>query len=148
MVVWSIQPVAVYEKLMEDGVYRCDPEKIEFFDDENFRRCYDWLVSKMEEKIGKRPDGVTYPVWAWLKKGERNRPDLRHERWNCGRKGERFVCMEIEIPDEKVVLSDFDTWSTMLSNSLVSWSEEEDHELKLQYLFLSDEERKIFKEKN
>ena len=34
--------------------------------------------------------------------------------------------MELEIPDEDVLLSDFDSWNLILNNSLISDTEEED----------------------
>ena len=56
----------------------------------------------------------------------RKKPDLRRERWGNGFKGDRFSCMEIDIPDEKVVLTDFDAWSIILLNGLLSENEDED----------------------
>ena len=54
--------------------------------------------------------GVTLPVWAWYQwEGVRKKPDLRKERWANGFEGEEFVCLECDIPDEEVVLSDFDS---------------------------------------
>ncbi|MBQ9034234.1 MAG: hypothetical protein IJ107_06140 [Lachnospiraceae bacterium] len=60
------------------------------------------------------------PVWAWyMWEGARKKPDLRQKRWGYGWKGERFACMEIDIPEEKLILSDYDTWSIILIDGLL-----------------------------
>ena len=61
MILWTIQPVEVYELIQETGVYHCDFEKSIF----TFcKKQYDWLVRRMKDKIGPPPEGVSYPVWA------------------------------------------------------------------------------------
>ena len=32
---------------------------------EKYDAPYNWMVAQMEDRIGKRPEGVTYPIWAW-----------------------------------------------------------------------------------
>lgn len=146
MVLWTIQPEAVYQELLETGVYRCDFQQSPM---NYWKKQYDWLVEQMKKRIGKSPDGVSYPVWAWYQwEGKRKKPDLRRERWGNGWKGERFACMEIEIPDEAVLLSDFDAWSIILLNGLLSLSEEEDNVLEQSYNALSKEARSEMKSRN
>ncbi len=146
MILWTIQPEEVYKNIMESGFYHCDYNK------SGMKHCqlqYDWLVSQMIKRIGKRPSGVEYPVWAWFQWTEkRKKPDLRNERWGNGWKGERFVLMEIEIPDKDVLLSDFDAWSIILVNGLLSNTEEEDRLLELKYSSLSEIEQKKMKSQN
>lgn len=118
MILWTIQNEEVYETLMKTGIYRCDFSKSYMQD---WKLQYDWIVSQMIDRIGDKPVGVDYPVWAWYQKyGKRKKPDLRWERWHFGWKGERFVCLEIEIPDRDVLLSDFNVWSGILNDSLLS----------------------------
>ena len=94
----------------------------------NLRKIID--TTEMKRRIGNPPEGVSYPVWAWyMWEGERKKPDLRRERWGNGWKGERFACMEIDIPEAEVILSDFDSWSIILLHELLSDSEEEDNRL-------------------
>ena len=146
MILWTIQPIKVYKLIQEKGVYRCDFEKSVFND---FRDKYDWLVRKMKSKIGNPPEGVSYPVWAWyMKNGVRKKPDLRSERWNNGWKGERFACMEIDVSDDRVVISDFDEWCLILLNGLLSNSEEEGIKLENEYNSLSEKNKKAFIDKN
>ena len=110
---------------------------------------YDWLVRQMKQRIGPPPEQVTYPVWAiYQQDDKRRKPDLRRERWEVGCDGERFACIEIEIPDRDVLLSDFDAWCMLLSDFLISDTEQEDRCLEAQYEALSPSEKRRMKEKN
>ena len=146
MVLWTIQPVEVYELIQETGVYHCNFTKSMLND---CQEQYDWLAQEMKRRIGNPPEGVSYPVWAWyMWEGERKKPDLRRERWGNGWKGERFACMEIDIPEAEVILSDFDSWSIILLHGLLSDSEEEDNRLEQEYENLSEEFRQEYREAN
>lgn len=113
-----------------------------------FSDHYDWLVNRMSERIGPPPVGITYPVWAWYKQaGKRSKPDLRRERWGYGPGDEDYTCMELDVPDEEVVLSDFDLWSLVLLNALISETEE-DSSLESYYESLPEEQKEEFKRKN
>ncbi len=146
MILWTIQPEEVYKNIIETGIYRCDFARSGMKD---WKLQYDWLVNQMINRIGEKPAGTDYPVWAWFKwRGRRKKPDLRSERWMNGRMGERFVCMEIDIPEQQVLLSDFDAWSIILLDGLVTDSEKENEILKKAYSSLSAEEQKEMKRRN
>ena len=125
MTLWTIQPAYLYEQIMMDGFYRFDESKIS--KNAWFYCCqvaYDWLAGEMKKKIGDPPTGVKYPVWAWYKHySEHKKPDLRRAEY--GRKSEKMVSMEIDIPDEQVVLSDEELWHFVLNNSYLSRAENE-----------------------
>ena len=110
MILWTIQPLDIYNLIIEKGVYRCNPELIQM---KELTEYYDWLVNQMTDRIGKPPVGVAYPVWAWyIRHWKRGKPDLRKERWNWGPGNEDYTCLEIEIPDgffsvEGVISSSF-----------------------------------------
>ncbi len=146
MILWTSQEEAVYNELLKTGVYRCD---LNLSSMKDCREKYDWLVRQMKQRIGPPPDKVTYPVWAWYQQqGKHRKPDLRRERWEVGCDGERFACIEIEIPDREVLLSDFDAWCIILSDFLISDTEEEDRCLEAQYEALSPSEKRRMKDKN
>ena len=110
MKLWTMQPVEVYEILMKDGVFVCDETKIP---EPSFKESYDWLNKHLEKKDAK-PSSVKYPIWAWFRfDNKEKKPDLRHACY--GNRGEKMVCLELEIPDEKVLLSDFDLWHFVLN---------------------------------
>lgn len=146
MILWTIQPEELYRRILETGIYICDPQQCSL---PEYSEMYDWLAEQMKARIGNPPDGVVYPVWAWYRnRGKRQKPDLRSERWANGSDRERFVCMEIEVPDAHVLLSDFDAWNIVLNNGLISETEAEDHELDQIYQTLSPEKQREMKHRN
>ena len=146
MILWTIQPEELYHSILETGQYACDPNQIDMTE---FTEMYDWLVLQMRERIGEPPNGVISPVWAWhTQKSKRQKPDLRSERWSNGYDGEKFVCLEIEVPDEQVLLSDFDLWSIVLLNDLITETEEEDEELDKMYKSLAPKRQLEMKYEN
>lgn len=146
MILWTSQEEAVYNELLKTGVYRCD---LNLSPMKDCRKQYDWLVRQMKQRIGPPPEQVTYPVWAiYQQDDKRRKPDLRRERWEVGCDGERFACIEIEIPDRDVLLSDFDAWCMLLSDFLISDTEQEGCCLEAQYEALSPSEKRRMKDKN
>ena len=115
MRLWTVQPVEVWDILQKQGYFICNPEKSDYIStDWGFKEPYDWLVNQMELRIGKRPHRVQYPIWAWhTRNWQHKKPDLR--TIGLGKKGEKSVCIEIEIPDNQVLLSDYNAWHYVLN---------------------------------
>ena len=148
MILWTIQPLIVWEILQREKVFRCDPSLCSM-PEPQFREKYQWLIDQMEKRIGTPPAEVIYPVWAWyMQNGRQSKPDLRSERWGNGPGDEQYTCIEVELPDDQVLLSDFDAWSIILLNGLLSRSEEEHDQLEDEYESLPPEKQRAFKEKN
>ena len=128
MRLWTFHPYEVYQKILDTGEYHCEPylgynTTMEFMEFEN---AYLWLAQQMREKIGNPPDGIKFPVWAWhTQNWKHKKPDLRYERFHYGNKGEKWACIEIEVPDNQVLLSDFDLWHCVLNDWNVDLTEEE-----------------------
>ena len=80
--------------------------------------------------------------------GKHKKPDLRGERWCYGPGEESYACIEFEVPDDQVLLSDFDVWHIVLCYSLIFESEEESNRQESYYDSLSPEAQKVYKEKN
>ena len=117
MRLWTIQPVEVLEEINRLGYYICNPKKAMYISDKevNFKSSYDWLIIEMEKRIGKRPNGVSYPVWAWhTRDWQYKKPDLRQAGYDTP--GTKCVCIELEVPDNEVVLSDYDVWHFILND--------------------------------
>lgn len=113
MRLWTIQPNAVYDEIQKAGVYRCNSKLSENYQDECFRNAYEWISEKMKEKIGPAPEGVIIPIWAWHTwEGKRRKPDFRNSMF---REYKDCCLIEIEIPDEQVLLTDFDSWHLVLN---------------------------------
>ena len=114
-----------------------------------FSEYYDWLAERMAERIGPPPTGIKYPVWAWyMQEGKRGKPDLRRERWGYGPGDEEYTCIELDVPDEEVVLSDFDLWSLVLLNALISENAEENSSLESYFESLPADQKEEYKHKN
>lgn len=157
MRLWTIQSYNVYEILRTTGTYRCDSNLSSLLEDEEYVNAYQWLSREMRKRIGNSPDNVQFPVWAWYKTyGKHQRPDMR---FSGMRVFEESVLMEIEIPDDQVLLSGFEFWHSVLNDSLFhkaslvknltykEWEVEADKE-DLYYDTLSDEEKRAYKEKS
>lgn len=155
MKLWTIQPYNVYETINSTGVYRCNPNLSSLLEEDSFVNAYNWLSKEMKKQIGNPPADIKFPVWAWYcVEGKNRRPDMRTMGM---RVFEESVIMEIEIQDNKVLLSDFDHWHSVLNDdifykaslirniSFEEWEIEADKE-DVYYKTLSDEEKIIYKE--
>lgn len=106
MLLWSIQHQCTYEKMEQTGVLRADKN---FIATDWFEDSYLWMAEQMKKRIGEPPEGVIFPVWAWYQwEGMRKRLDMRVHGRNWGEKGTPIVLLTIEVPDNLVLLSDFD----------------------------------------
>ena len=143
MKVWTVQLLFVYEQLKEGKSFRADFQKSPFEDMEEFHNAYRWMTEQMKKRIGPPPVGVEYPIWAWHTRGwKHKKPDLRSSDMRHFTKP--HVCIELEIPDEEILLSDFDAWHFVLNDFCYSQchSLEEYEQLEKQYESLSDAEKK------
>lgn len=113
MKLWTIQHKKAYEEMLRTGVLRANSAHIF---DEFFRESYEWMAEQMKKRVGAPPDGVELPVWAWYQwEGMRKRTDMRHH----GRAGDKrvpIVLLTIDVPDDQVLLSDFDYWHVVLND--------------------------------
>lgn len=111
---WTVQEEAFWRTLEEGGVLRADGRRLSLGRD--FRRQYRWLRERMKERV--KGYGGRAPIWCWTKK-----PDMRGI-WGPG--GVRVVRAKLEIPAERVLVSDFDLWHVPLSNGYLAVDEADD----------------------
>lgn len=112
MRLWTIQGIEIYEQLQRDEVAYCTEPA--WADDEKFLKAYGWMAEQMRQRIGEPPiKDIKYPMWAWYqytsaksKKPSRSYLDIEEGI---------SVYMEIEIPDNEVLLSDFSNWHNVLN---------------------------------
>ena len=111
----TIQDKPAYDELCVTGVLRCKPELANWLSEKSFRRSYDWLVEQMKKRVGKPPQGVFYPIWAWyLLDGKPAKADLRRtEIVDCS--GENYA-LTVELPETQVLLSDEENWHYVLND--------------------------------
>lgn len=130
MRLWTIQTPDVLEIIEETGRFICDKEKSTYY--ENLKDAFEWLMYKMDSNLILRPEGVESPVWAWhTYDWKHEKPDLNAT--DIGREGIEYVCIELEISDNEVLLSDEVMWHIILSDDYYNpatteevWEELED----------------------
>lgn len=116
MRLWSIQSPCRLAHLSEHGVLHGDWDYLRNSEDDFYIRPYKWMAKAMAARLPEFSGKA--PIWAWPKKY-----DLRLERWQWGDKWK--VCIEFEAPDDRVVLSDYDLWHSVLNDFPVSLTEAE-----------------------
>lgn len=100
--------------MLTTGVLRADKNHLLF--DGALIDSYRWMAEQMKKRIGDPPEDVEFPVWAWYRwEGKRKRPDMRTHGC-CSEKGLPIVLLTLDVPDEKVLLSDFDYWHAVLND--------------------------------
>lgn len=119
MRLWTIQGIEIYEQLIRDGVAYCT--KPLWGDMDDFMFAYHWMTIQMRKRIGDPPiDGMEYPMWAWYQydSAKKNKPP----RSPFDVKEGISAYMEIEVPDKKVLFSDFSNWHSVLNQwALNNW---------------------------
>lgn len=146
MIIWTLQPLFVYQQVRENGVFHCDPEQCAM---PEFEDSYRWIADQMRKRIGPPPDGVEFPVWAWhTRNWRRARPDLRTARWDCGPGNQDYTCITMDVPDSDVLLSDFDSWHMVLNKSPIAESEQEFDQLYEEIDAMSKQDRMAFLSSN
>ncbi len=103
-----------------NGIFYCDGRKSELLREPQFRPAYHWIVSRM------RANGIkvrSYPVWAWYRhpaSGEKSRkPPLPRAKWES-ELNVPSCRIELDVPDEQVLLSDFEMWHCALNSWIAS----------------------------
>ena len=113
MILWTIQHREAYEEMLRTGVLRANSAHIF---DEFFRESYEWMAEQMKKRIGNPPEGVELPIWAWYQwEGKRKRPDMRSHGRSSDR-GVPIVLLTMDVPENQVLLSDFDYWHVVLND--------------------------------
>jgi len=126
MKLWTIQAQEAYKLLRKNGVLHANEEYLWCNDGVNLKYAYNWMAAELGKKDAK-PDGINYPIWAWYQwQGKRKKRDMRESGFSA--RGDHVVQLEIEIPDEKVLLSDFDVFHCVLNNQYICSSNEENEE--------------------
>ena len=117
MRLYSIQHIDVYQKLLKYKSYKTDKR---FICSKNFQPAYEWM-SKMMSKYA---EPSLRPIFCYTQ-----RPDLRSYRhhFSDNRKPRhvQMVLLEIEVPAEKVLVSDFSLWHFVLNDYAIFFRGEE-----------------------
>ncbi|MBO4821545.1 MAG: DUF3841 domain-containing protein [Prevotella sp.] len=112
MRLWTIQGIEIYEQLKRDGIAYCT--KPYWGDEPIFMYAYQWMAKQMRQRIGEPPiDGIEYPIWAWYQydSAKKRKPPRSLDNIPEG----MSAYMEIEVPDNEVLLSGFSVWHAVLN---------------------------------
>ncbi|MEL7608069.1 MAG: DUF3841 domain-containing protein [Bacillota bacterium] len=118
MRLWSIVPISSYVQLLNSKKLRSGPGYPKYNDEVavcHLDATHQWLSEQIVLRIGLPPKGVDHPVWAWhTLDGRHEKPDLRRSEFRIFREDQ--ICLEIEIPHEKVVLIDAESLRMILND--------------------------------
>ena len=110
MIITTIQSQEVYE-ICKTQTFYADITKSDYYNDQLFISAYKWLISVMETKI-KKPIQAEYPIWGWYKYNGKNKLDLRqHTKFYP----HNSYAITLDIPDDQVLLSDYESWHAVLN---------------------------------
>lgn len=123
MKLYTIQPLSVYALLCQEGLFHSRPlahpdSSLNALDGQfEFTLAYDWLMAKMMARGLPRPHPEIYPIWAYYRwmGVKRSKPDLRSSAVKLPPEQGRRVLMTVDIPEERVLLSDFFGWHSCLN---------------------------------
>ena len=105
MILYTVQEYTLYKKLLKSKVLKVDLSFSELYVD--YKIAYDWLYKQFKKRV-KNYDGN--PLW-W---GYLKRPDLRvYRRYCC----EKMVLIELDIPDNLLLKSNFYLWECAICDA-------------------------------
>lgn len=115
MRVYTTQTVAFYDELMRNGIVYCDRES---WMAERCRVQYDWMAQQMRQRIGEPPlPQIKYPLWVWYQYTNKKSPAPTMSSKDIEPGETQAVMIELEVPDNAVLLSDFTLWHLPLNCS-------------------------------
>ncbi|MFD0986249.1 DUF3841 domain-containing protein [Methyloligella solikamskensis] len=125
MRLWTIQTKAAWDYLQKHGVLRASRKH----QSEDWPLAYKWMTDQLSKRVGPPPSNGMIPLWGWYQcRGQsRKRPDLRFWRFRTNPPG-KYTLIECDLPDEHVVLSDYDAWHIILNEGFVSVTDDDDDE--------------------
>jgi hypothetical protein len=120
---WTFQSKEVLDIIKKHGVYYSERDRVidylkssirvgEIYLDESIKRrlrSYDWMVSQMESKIGKRPKECCMPIWAFYEYDAQKKKYIDDVTVD-------EVGIELLIREENVVLTDYMLWHCILND--------------------------------
>lgn len=115
LTLWTIRNQIEFDKLMKTRSLCTESCYI----DEYFKSSYNWMRDKLRQ-YDQASSFVEYPLWAWYRwRSNQAKPDLNQSGLLA--KGTKGVLLTISVPKSKVLLSNFDQWEEVLTNSFVGY---------------------------
>lgn len=117
MHVWLIAQLAVWERLQREKELLYDPGRLPT----HLQPFYEWMRQQMAKRLPCYQGH--YPWWAWVRwTGAQPMPDLRSwsNELHYFPPEEPMVRLELLLPDQDVLCSDFGSWCLVLFNEYVA----------------------------
>ena len=115
-----------FDTLNTKGYLTCDESRTEPY----YKEAYDFMADNLEKKYSKKnidlKEYIVYPRWAWYS-WMNNRDILSCEEFLKNYQG--YYLVICNIPDEQVLLSDYDNWHHCLNYMYLSSTDEEEAEI-------------------
>ena len=144
IVLYTYQTREAYQKLQKDGVLYLRKEDRPFTKvgkDDNkylnhFERPYDFIIHSMKNKLPlPNNKDAYYPIWGWYKYEGRYKPSKFLDDIHKG-----LVRLKIEIASSRVLLSDFDYFSYLISGGNLYINLSKDDEKKYEDKIFEEDE--------
>jgi len=138
MLLYTMQTHKALEKALKLGKFTGDLKKIKrHWGVKDWRVTFGPAYEFMMKQMEKRVTGFSgeYPIWAW-----NNKPDLRSREWKDWSNGP-WVLFSFEVPDARVMLSNFSLYHSILMDSNLSLTEAEDKKFDKQKLSRAEKEK-------
>jgi hypothetical protein len=121
MILWTILDQAALDALNKNGILKGDWRRAI----KEFINPYKWMAEQMVRRgIMDEPKSF---LWAWHTYGKSKRPDFRTYGFKRQLAYSKVLYrVELDVPDERVLLSDYDLWHSILNGFAVTLNEKED----------------------
>ena len=104
MLLHTVQTAAALDALIATGTLRPDPSLAEA----DFADAYDWMCRQMKVRLPTSGDGA---LWLWAQ-------TRREHLVSCCRHARGQVLLTCRVPSDRVLLSHFDGWHSVLNRGL------------------------------
>ncbi len=117
MKLYTVQGLTHWHEATKKGILTGGPSLQHVEPD--WHKAYTWMREQMRLKLATMSGD--YPVWAWPWEAyaARFKPD---DRW--GAVGEEMVVLGLDVPDARVLTSDFQAWHQVLNNDIIDDKDE------------------------
>lgn len=125
LILYSIQPLSIWVHIKTHGRFDADLDKSPLLHDRNGRLdfeqglyAYQWM-NKQYQKCTKHD--IQTAVWCWQKY------DGKNDLFNIGmhKYSNNQVMIKMDVPDDLVLLSDFEDWNGCLNYGYIGENEED-----------------------
>ncbi|MCI4665838.1 MAG: DUF3841 domain-containing protein [Neomegalonema sp.] len=115
MKIWTVQSAAAWRELRRNArlIARREHQTADF------RAAYDWMRAQMLERIGPPANAGAQPLWGWAKCGAQAR-SLSADELSCGYAPGEHVVIQADIPENALLLSDFEAWHCVLNGTFLA----------------------------